>query len=104
MGEASRLKLHEEFCTILGSRCAYFQPPQSLKMYYPCIRYNGDGYDTDHADNRNYKITRRYEGVVIDPDPDSNIPELLLNHFEMISFSGEYVADNLNHFPFTLYY
>lgn len=104
MAEANRLKLHEELCTILGSRNVYYQPPESLKMQYRCIRYSGDGYSTLHADNRSYKNTKRYEGVVIDPNPDSEIPELMLEHFEMCSFTRGYTADNLNHFPFTLYY
>lgn len=104
MAEARRLKLHEEFCDLLGSRDVYYQPPESLKMSYPCIRYNPDGFNSLHADNRNYKNTQRYSGIVIDPDPDSAIPELLLEHFAMCSIDRAYTSNNLNHFAFTIYY
>lgn len=101
---ADRLELHEELCAILGSRNAYYQPPASIKMQYPCIRYSSDGNDAVHADNRVYRKVNRYEGVVIDSDPDSKFPDMILEHFPMCSLGRGYTADNLNHFPFTLYY
>lgn len=101
---SSRLNLHEELCTILGTRNCYFQPPESVKMKYPCIRYSSDGVDVEHANNRVYKNIKRYEGVVIDSNPDSVIADKILGHFEMCSLGSCYIADNLNHFPFTLYY
>ena len=101
---ASRLDLHEELCTLLGSRYVYFQPPSTVKMKYPCIRYSSDGVDVRHANNRVYKNIKRYEGVVIDSNPDSVIADNILAHFEMCSLGSPYIADNLNHFPFTLYY
>lgn len=101
---ARRLELHEELCNILGSRNVYYQPPASVKMKYPCIRYSSDGNDVVHANNRVYKNVKRYEGVVIDSNPDSTIPDAILEHFEMCSLAPGYTADNLNHFPFTLYY
>ena len=104
MAEARRLLLHEELCELLGSRAVYYQPPESLKMDYPCIRYSGSGFDTMYADNRPYKTIKRYEGIIITPDPDSDIPELMLNQFEMCNVSSTYVANNLYHHPFTLYY
>lgn len=101
---SSRLDLHEELCTILGTRNCYFQPPESVKMKYPCIRYSSDGVNVAHANNRVYKNIKRYEGVVIDSNPDSAIADKILEHFEMCSLGSSYTADNLNHFPFTLYY
>lgn len=101
---ASRLTLHEELCTILGSRNVYFQTPESVKMSYDAIRYALGGKDLRRANNKVYKNTNRYEGVVITRDPDTTIPDQLLAHFEMISLGRPYTADNLNHYPFTLYY
>lgn len=100
----SRLDLQTELETLLGSRNVYYRPPASIRMNYPAIRYNLDKYDTVYADNRAYRNTRRYSGVVIDRDPDSTIAENILAHFPMCSLDEPYVADNLNHFPFTLYY
>lgn len=101
---ASRLELHEEFCEILESRNVYFQPPESLKMKYPCIRYTRSGVDKQNANDRLYKSINQYEGVVIDSDPDSRIPEILIGHFPMCSIGRGYTADGLNHTPFTMYY
>lgn len=101
---ASRLYLHEEFCELLETRNAYYQPPEGLKMQYPAIRYSDSGIDTMYADNRAYRNTRRYDGVVIDPNPDSSIPEMMLDRFKMCNFSKGYAVNNLTHFPFTLYY
>lgn len=101
---ASRLNLQTELEEILGSRNVYFQPPESLKMKYPCIRYSLAGMVSRHADNRIYSNTKRYEVTVIDHDPDSDIYEKILDKFEMCSFDRSYVADNLNHKTLTLYY
>ena len=101
---AERLTLHEELCTILGSRNVYFQTPESVKMSYDAIRYKLDGKDLKRANNKIYLNTNRYEGVVITRDPDTDIPDKILSHFEMCSFGRPYTADNLNHYPFTLYY
>lgn len=101
---ASRLNLHEELCELLGSRNVYFQPPESLKMHYPCIRYSLSGMDQRRANDGLYKTMNRYEVTVIDSDPDSDIYKRLLNHFPMCNFDRPYIADNLNHFTLTIYY
>ena len=101
---ASRLKLHEELCTILGSRNVYFQPPATVKMNYPCIRYALSGVSQEQADDLNYKRTNRYEITVIDRDPDNGVYNQILSHFRMCSFDRPYTADNLNHWVLTLYY
>lgn len=101
---ASRLKLHEELCELLGSRNVYFQPPESVKMMYDAIRYELSDKDIKRANNRVYRKTDEYSGVVITRDPDTTLPDAILEHFEMCSLGRPYVADNLNHYPFTLYY
>ena len=101
---ASRPNLHEELCEILGTRNVYFQSPETVKMQYDAIRYELGGKDIKHANNRLYTFTNKYEGVVITRDPDTLIPDKILSHFEMCSFGRPYVSDNLNHYPFTLYF
>ena len=101
---ASRLKLHEELCEILGSRNVYFQSPASVNMQYDAIRYELGGKDIKRANDDLYLMTNQYEGVVITRDPDTTIPDAILKHFKMCSFGRPYTADNLNHYPFTLYY
>ena len=100
----SRLELHEELCELLGSRNVYFQPPESVKMSYDAIRYWLSGKDLKRANNRIYCKTDEYSGVVITRDPNTTLPDEILEHFEMCSFGRPYITDNLNHYPFTLYY
>lgn len=101
---ASRLELHEELCEILGTRNVYFQPPASVMMKYDAIRYSLADPNLKRANDGVYLKTNQYDGVVITYDPDSTIPDSILYHFPMCSFSKPYVVDNLNHFPFTIYY
>lgn len=101
---ASRLNLQTELEKILGSRNVYFQPPSSVRMQYDAIRYELSGKDLKRADNKIYRNTNRYDGVIITKKSDSVLPDQLLAHFEMCSFGSPYTADNLNHFPFTIYY
>ena len=101
---ASRLELHEELCAVLGSRNVYFQPPESVKMKYDAIRYQLGGKDIKRANGIIYQSTNQYDGVIIARDPDTTIPDALLAHFRMCSLGRPYVSDNLNHYPFTLYY
>lgn len=100
----SRLELHEELCAILGTKNAYFQSPASVLMKYPCIRYSKGSPDNKRADDKVYTSTNCYEGVVIDEDPDSEIPNSLVEHFQMCRLGKSYHVNNLHHTPFTLYY
>ena len=101
---ANRLDLQAAFEEILGSRNVYFQPPENVKMQYDAIRYALGGKDIKRASNRLYKSTNRYDGVYITRNPDTNIPDRLLSTFEMSSIGKPYIADNLHHYPFTIYY
>ena len=100
----SRLKLHEELCGVLGMRNVYYDPPASVKMKYPCIRYSKGAPDLKRANNRVYAHTECYEGVVIDTDPDSGIATNVLGHFRMCKIGKSYFAENLYHTPITIYY
>ena len=100
----SRLDLHEELCELLGSRNVYFQPPESIKLTYPCIVYSMSGVFKLNANNRLYKSRNSYEVIVIDRNPDTDIYTRILEHFPMCRFDRMYVSDNLNHYALTLYH
>lgn len=97
-----RLELHELLCQVLGSRNVYFQPPESVKMKYPAIKYNRDKINNTSADNITYKQDVSYVITVIDRDPDSEIVERV-SQIPHIVHDRHYVADNLNHDVYTLY-
>lgn len=104
-----RLELHEILCGIInitesnGDTHVYFDPPASVKMKYPAIRYSRSNIRNDHADDSVYKQITAYEIVVIDDNPDSDIVEKI-SMLPMCTFNRHYKADNLNHDAFTLYY
>lgn len=101
---ASRLNLHEEFCDILANRNAYFNPPESLKMDFPGIRYSLSGKNINRANDKNYKSINKYQVILIDYDPESIYVDKIMNRFQMCSFDRWYTSNNLNHFVFTIYY
>lgn len=81
----------------------YFQPPSNEKMVYPCVLYRRDRVNTTHADNSPYRTQKRYAVTVIDRDPDSELPDKIAQ-LPSASFSRFYLADNLNHDVYTIYF
>lgn len=100
---ASRLDLHRILESIPGVKKAYFQPPESVKLVYPCIIYNISRISSDYADNKKYFNRTSYSLTVIDRDPDSKIPAELLK-LDFCTFDRFFVSDNLNHFVLTIYF
>lgn len=101
---ASRLDLQIELEELLGTRNVYFQPPESIRMKYPAIRYQLDGFEHVYADDIYYKGYRRYSITYLDANPDNDMIEKFLTHFKMIQFDRHYASDGLNHYLYTLYY
>ena len=100
----TRAELQTELETFLGSRNVYFQPPESIKIKYPCIMYNYANPDIDYANNYIYFHMKCYEVTIVDEDPDSELPDKLLYAFQYIKPGRVYPADHLWHFTFKLYY
>lgn len=103
-----RLDLHGIFIDILGTKGhtisrVYFQPPSSIKMEYPCIVYKRDNRKDFFSNDRLYLGMNRYSVTVIDKNPDSLIPDKILE-LRYCSFSNSFTADGLNHSIYTLYY
>lgn len=101
---ASRLKLDAELRELLGSNNVYFQPPEGYKMRYPCIVYTKTRTNTEYANNMAYHNRNRYGVTVIDPNPDTDIPDKILNHFMLCEADRYFISDTLNHYSFELYY
>lgn len=99
-----RLKLHDELQKALGIKNCYFQPPESLKLQYPCIIYKINTGDTQFAGDMPYVFRRQYELVLVSKNPDEPFIDKIAYHFPMSRFGRFYTADNLNHWTFTIYY
>ena len=100
---ANRLEFQQALENLLGSRNVYYQPPESVKLKFPCIVYGLSDTDTAHADNQIYRYSYGYKVTLIDKDPDSIYRDRLL-HFPKSSYKTSYTADNLHHDVFTIYF
>lgn len=108
----NRIEFHEELskapglaeAKTLNGKAVYFQPPSSVRMIFPCIIYDWDRARDFKANNYNYIFRKGYRVTVVDPNPDSEIPDWIMRNFRYASMDRPYVADNLHHFPITIYY
>lgn len=99
----ARIELQVLLEEVLGSRNVYFQPPESLKLHYPCIVYERSDLRIDRANNHLYRKKNCYTVTVIDRNPDSEILDRMAE-LEYCGFDRHFVSDNLNHDVFRLYF
>lgn len=98
-----RLNLQAILEDILGSRNVYFQPPSSISMQYPAIRYELKDIRTNSANNfATYIVSPGYEGILILDEPDTEYLHKILQ-IPYCKFGRYYRADNLHHYTFTIY-
>lgn len=96
-----RLELQELFKTLTSH--VYFQPPAGNAISYPCIIYSLSDVVTKRGDNSIYNKMKQYTVTVIDRDPDSQIPDSVLD-LPYCTYDRRYTADGLNHNVFTLHF
>lgn len=100
----TRLELHEELRDVTGSDNLYFQPPATIKMKYPCLVYELEAKTIRKADNIKYSSMNRYSVTWMDKNPDTEIPDAILDHFPYSRFDRFFKSDNINHFVIVLYF
>lgn len=99
---ARREELQVILETITGHN-VYFQPPASMALKYPCIIYKYDNAESSYADNHAYLLVRRYQIMHI----SRNIEDLVLEKLGRLPHSRlarHYIADNLYHDVYNLYF
>lgn len=104
----NRLDLHDIFINILGTKDeavsrVYFQPPSTMKMEYPCIIYRRSSRKDTFSNNARYLSMKQYTVIVVDKNPDSEIPDRILD-LPYSSHNTPFVVDGLNHDVYTLYF
>lgn len=105
----SRLDLHKLFVSIIdkkeddGDTHVYYNAPSEPGMKYPAIRYNLHLINKSHANNTVFLQQRAYDLTLIDENPDSEYFDKILQ-LPYCRFENRYVADNLNHWKFTIFY
>lgn len=93
----SRRNLDKELREILGSNNVYFEPPESVRMKYPAIRYELTGESVTKANNKRYAVHKKFKITVISSDPTNEIIDAVLQHFPLSSFDRRYESDDLVH-------
>lgn len=81
----------------------YFQPPNGTKMNYPCIVYERYQATSFFANNFPYLTKKRYLVTVIDPNPDSVLPNLV-EALQYSFFQRFFTTSGLNHDVFNIYF
>lgn len=99
-----RAELQDKLTEILGSGNVYFEPPESVKLSYPCIVYERSTGDTDFANNMPYRFTVRYSLTVISRGVESPVLSRLAMSLPSIVFDRHFVTDGLHHDVFSVYY
>lgn len=100
---ATREELQATLERLLGSRNVYYNPPANIQMKYDAIRYSLSSIRSDYANNIKYKNMKCYDLIVISRKPDPKVVEEILQ-LSYSSLGRPYTADNLYHYPITLYY
>lgn len=78
----------------------YFQPPEDVKLVYPCILYRLRTMTNDYADDRPYRNVIAYDITYITRSPVSKVPTELAK-LPGFGFDRYYVSDNLHHYAYT---
>lgn len=86
----------------LASLALYFQPPENIKLEYPCIIYSFNGVVSTHADNIVYRVENKFSLMLI----TKQIEELLFKKLlELPSARYErlFVKEGLYHYVVTIH-
>lgn len=100
---ATRLELQARLEEFLGSRNVYYQPPETIKLEYPCIVYSKQKMESRFANDAVYSLLNCYQIIVIGRKPDNPVIDKILR-LPYSSYDRYYPADNLNHDVITLFY
>lgn len=99
----TRSDLHTFLESKLTGVSLYFQPPENTKILYPCLIYDYSKIHEMHANNQKYIWKHSYSLTYITKDPSDSIVSVIYT-FPYVQFDRHYVADNLHHYSFTIYY
>ena len=109
--------LIRELMDLLGTGEVYFQPSADAGtnafgenyiftgIEYPCFILKRTTAYQPHANDRNYLFRPGYEVTYINRDePDPEMIEQVMLHFPHCRYDRHFVADNLHHDVFMIYY
>ena len=101
---ADRMQLHKILINLLGSDHAYYDPPENVKLQYPCFIYSDENPYVRNANNRLYTFTRAYNVIYINKNPDNGMTQKMFEAFQYVRAGSSYVTEGLHHYTFDIYY
>lgn len=98
-------ELYEILQGIMGDAGrAYYQPPENLKLSYPCIVFERTNALIDYADNNPYQITKRYTITLMTKTADNDeFVDQLLN-LPMCTYDRQFINEGIVHDVFSIYF
>jgi hypothetical protein len=97
-----RLKAYDILSNVLGSDQVYYDPPESVKMKYPCFVYTLSKINKTEANNSSYLQHSRFDITFIRKQADSEVVDRLL-HVKYCEHNRTFKSNDLYHDVFTLY-
>ncbi len=82
----------------------FYQPPENLKLSYPCIVFERTNALINYADNAPYIKTKRYTVTLITKSADNDFYLDQLLDLPMCTFDREFKTDGLVHDVFNIYF
>lgn len=98
----NRRELQKKLEDLLGSKNVYFQPPENIKLKFPCIIYELSSIERDFADNIPFVGALRYSVMYVSRSgTDEAFDKLSMMPYSW--FERQYVTSNLYHQVFRIY-
>ena len=101
---ASRVELQSKLEALLGSDHVYFQPPETMKLQYPCIVYELSKKRVPRANDNIYRIHNQYTVTFVGLPADTDMLDRTLHEFQYCAYDRRFISANLYHDVFTIYY
>lgn len=101
--EVNRIELHGILQDVMvaggETPLLYYQPPESVKLAYPCIIYKLADLTADYADDVPYRRAIRFDITYITRSPISSVPDVLSLQ-PQFAFDRYYTFENLHHYAY----
>ena len=99
-----RRDLSRIFREKLKVKHVYYQQPAPNMLQYPCVIYELDRKDIDHADDRVYRDMNRFTVTLIGKEVDNDAMYDAMLEIPYCQSERRFVNDGLYHDVFTIYY
>lgn len=98
--------VRDKLYLVNNTQNVYYDPPDSIRMEYPCFRFESNNYNVTHADNKAYIKKPRWTVTYITRDVEEieTIADQMLDIFQYCNFDTSFRSDNLEHAVFNLYF